>query len=482
MGRCYESSELALYKNSILAEIPDNYKEALDHLNVCEGIVVDRGALLLKRAEYQLKLKDFSGVRQSVLQMFQRGMTENHTVHSIYMCAILHLEGAVCDEVLKLKGTQTLATWVPLSDEQKKRILDSYEQELEPFAARSHAIQRIPIGLLDENTFYEKIDVRCRQELSKGVPSLCKELQSHLWTLKQGRFYRTDDAVDIAQHPRYKKFVEMVSAYISNLERISKFGEQDTDEQPPSTLLWTRYLRAGLHEIVGEYTDGIALVDKCLELSPDIVDIYELKAKLLKDSGDIISAVECLDKGRELDKSDRYINNQTCKYMLQAGMDDEALKRISLFTKHEGNPEQNLFDMQCSWYELEFADSLARKEDWGRSLKKYCKYRSVDGNNSCLIYLSAYLTSTIASIVKHFDDFNEDQFDFHSYCLRKVTLRAYISVIRFEDEVYGQYYYCRAACGIIKIFLHLADNPHNDDDTEPDYSKMSAAERKKRRP
>jgi peptide alpha-N-acetyltransferase len=94
---------------------------------------------------------------------------------------------------------------------------------------------------------------------------------------------------------------------------------------------------------------------------------------LLKATGNIREAVACLDKGRELDRSDRYINNQTTKYMLQAGMEDEALKRISLFTRHEGNPEQNLYDMQCCWYELELAACLARKGQWGKSLKKYCK-------------------------------------------------------------------------------------------------------------
>lgn len=83
------------------------------------------------------------------------------------------------------------------------------------------------------------------------------------------------------------------------------------------------------------------------------------------------------------------------------------------------------------------------------------------------------------AIAKHFDDFVEDQFDFHSYCLRKVTLRSYVSLIRFEDEVFGQQYFCEAAAGIIQIYLHLYDQPTADNDEEPDYSKMNAAEKKK---
>lgn len=82
--------------------------------------------------------------------------------------------------------------------------------------------------------------------------------------------------------------------------------------------------------------------------------------------------------------------------------------------------------------------------------------------------------------MKHFEDFHEDQFDFHAYCVRKVTLRAYTEVLRFEDNLWGEDYYFTAATGIVRIYLHLSDNPSIlQEDKEPDYSKMTAAERKK---
>lgn len=34
------------------------------------------------------------------------------------------------------------------------------------------------------------------------------------------------------------------------------------------------------------------------------------------------------------------------------------------------------------------------------------------------------------AVEKHFADFAEDQFDFHGYCVRKGTLRAYVDVLR----------------------------------------------------
>jgi peptide alpha-N-acetyltransferase len=52
--------------------------------------------------------------------------------------------------------------------------------------------------------------------------------------------------------------------------------------------------------------------------------------------------------------------------------------------------------------------------------------------------------------------------------------------LKFEDNILGQPYYGRAAEGIIGIYLHLYDNPSIfKEDEEPDYSKMSAVERKK---
>lgn len=371
LGRCFESSELALYKNSILGEIPNNAKEALEHLGVCEGIVVDRGAWLMARAQYQLQLRDYVGAQQSVMALFDRGMTESYHVHSLYMCILLALDDDVCNEALRLHGTRTVATMLCLSADQRQRIKDGYTNDLLPRFPQSYAIQTIPISLLEGDELKSAIMQRCRHGLRKGVPSLCSELQSYIWLERKGRYVRPDDPLDYLSHPVFSMIVDFVDSFVSSLEAHSKLTPDDDSDEPPSTLLWTWFLRAGLHELAGQYAEGLALLNKCLEHSPTECDLHELKARLLKAAGAPAEAAACLEQARELDKQDRYMNNLTTRYMLQAGMEEQALKTISLFAKHEGNPEQNLFDMQCSWYELEVAAHFARKKDWGRSLKKY---------------------------------------------------------------------------------------------------------------
>ena len=62
-------------------------------------------------------------------------------------------------------------------------------------------------------------------------------------------------------------------------------------------------------------------------------------------------------------------------------------------------------------------------------------------------------------VFKHFEDFQEDQFDFHTYCLRKMTLRTYVEMLRMEDELYHHIYYSKAAWGAIEAYLLLLDQP-----------------------
>lgn len=78
------------------------------------------------------------------------------------------------------------------------------------------------------------------------------------------------------------------------------------------------------------------------------------------------------------------------------------MSTIAMFTKHDGDPQQTLFDLQCIWYELEVGESYARRGSDGLALKKFY------------------------AVEKHFTDFVEDQFDFHAFSIRKVFEHCHI--------------------------------------------------------
>lgn len=56
---------------------------------------------------------------------------------------------------------------------------------------------------------------------------------------------------------------------------------------------------------------------------------------------------------------------------------------------------------------------------------------------------SVYPTSPLTAL--HVSCPAEDQFDFHSYCVRKLTLRAYIGLLRMEDRLHNHPFYIRVS-------------------------------------
>ena len=466
----FESSELALYRNQVLSETKGEdedgmggVRKALEHLGEIENVIVDHTGWMKAKLSYQLQLGMFEEAKGTVSKLLERGLTEEHRVHGAYMCALLESNRDECLEVEKMKGTGTLATLRQLSEEERSVLLNAYggDEGLSKLYPRSNSIKRIYITILpkDNAEFKSAIDQYCQKQITKGVPSLGADLSS-LYLMadsnsSDGRLVLATDPFDVKTHPVHALLVNLVEAYVTSLSSNNTFPDSD-GETPPSVILWAWYLRSILHEQVAEYSEGITLINKCISHTPTAVDFYELKARLLEAGGDIQQAADVIDAGRDLDHQDRYINNQTTKTFLRAGRGEDAKKRIALFTREQGTPEQYLYDMQCAWYELELADLHRRNGDFGKSLRKYM------------------------AIVKHYEDYHEDQFDFHSYCIRKVTMRAYCDLLRFEDSIWGFPHYVRAAEEISKIHLHLHDNPAAlVSDAEPDYSKMTPAERKK---
>jgi N-alpha-acetyltransferase 15/16, NatA auxiliary subunit len=61
------------------------------------------------------------------------------------------------------------------------------------------------------------------------------------------------------------------------------------------------------------------------------------------------------------------------------------------------------------------------------------------------------------SVIGHFAEFAEDQYDFHNYCLRKVTLRGYLDMIRMQDNLYQHEDYVNAATAAVDAYVALHD-------------------------
>ncbi|KAJ7011721.1 N-terminal acetyltransferase A complex auxiliary subunit NAA15-like [Populus alba x Populus x berolinensis] len=316
--------------------------------------------------------------------------------------------------------------------------LDALYKSLVQQYTWSSAVKRIPLDFLQGDKFHEAADNYIRPLLTKGVPSLFSDLSP------------------LYNHPGKADILEKLILELENSLRISGGYPGRPEKEPPSTLMWTLFFLAQHYDRRGQYDVALSKIDEAIGHTPTVIDLYSVKSRILKHAGDLPAAATLADEARCMDLADRYINSECVKRMLQADQVALAEKTAVLFTK-DGDQHNNLHDMQCM-YELASGESYFRQGDLGRALKKFL------------------------AVEKHYADITEDQFDFHSYCLRKMTLRAYVAMLKFQDRLHSHAYFHKAAAGATRCYIKLFDSPSKSTAEEDDeMSKLPPSQRKKMR-
>ncbi|XP_049765257.1 N-alpha-acetyltransferase 15, NatA auxiliary subunit [Schistocerca serialis cubense] len=316
-------------------------------------------------------------------------------------------------------------------------------QELFP---RAQAPKRLPLNYASGSTFRTMVDKYLRQGLHKGVPPLFVDLRS---------LYKDPEKVETIH--------KLVLQYVDALKAYGRFSAQDVAEnlpkEPASALLWAYYYLAQHYDFLGDTERALYYIDAAIDHTPTLIELFVTKGRIYKHGGDVIEAYKWLDEAQGLDTADRYINSKCAKYMLRANLIKEAEETCSKFTREGVSAMENLNEMQCMWFQTECAMAYQRLEKWGESLKK-C--HEVD---------------------RHFSEIIEDQFDFHTYCMRKMTLRSYVGLLRLEDVLRSHPFYFKAARCAIEVYLRLHDKPLQDETSEQEMNteNLAPAELKKLR-
>jgi len=137
-----------------------------------------------------------------------------------------------------------------------------------------------------------------------------------------------------------------------------------------------------------------------------------------------------------LDLQDRFLNTKCAKYRLRAGLSDEAQEIFGLFTKKDApSPASDLEDMQSLMFLTEDGDSHNRSGRLSMALKRY------------------------VAVQKTFNEFEDDQYDFHGYSLRKFTINIYMNLVSWEDRARSHPAYVHAAIEAARILVRVHDNP-----------------------
>ncbi|XP_035892873.1 N-alpha-acetyltransferase 15, NatA auxiliary subunit [Anopheles stephensi] len=372
-----------------------NHEQALQHLKDCGAQILDKLAVQESMGALCLKL----GRHEDAVTIY-KGLIERNPDNTEYYRKLM--------EARKLS--------------EPNELIEAYRAMQEEYP-QSFSARRLPLDIATGDTFRALVDEHLRRNLRKGVPPLFVNLRS---------LYRDSAKV--------QTIGELVECYYQNLISSGYFSAEDAAnpdvrKEPASALLWTMYYLAQHYDHLRESEKALDFINAAIEHTPTLIELFVTKGRIYKHAGDVLEAVKWLDEAQSLDTADRYINSKCAKYMLRANQIKEADEICAKFTREGVSAMENLNEMQCMWFQTECALAYQRLEKWGDALKK-CH-----------------------EIDRHFSEIIEDQFDFHTYCMRKMTLRSYVGLLRLEDVLRRHPFYFKAAKCAIEVYLRLFDKP-----------------------
>nr|XP_020735414.1 N-alpha-acetyltransferase 16, NatA auxiliary subunit isoform X4 [Odocoileus virginianus texanus] len=350
-------------------------------------------------------------------------------------------------EVFKNLIDRNAENWCYYEGLEKALQLSTLEERLQIYEdiskqhPRAISPRRLPLNLVPGEKFRELLDKFLRVNFSKGCPPLFTTLKS---------LYYNTEKISIIQ--------ELVTNYETSLKTCDFFSPYENGEkEPPTTLLWVQYFLAQHFDKLGQYSLALDYINAAIAGTPTLIELFYMKAKIYKHMGNLREAVKWMDEAQSLDTADRFINSKCAKYMLRANMIKEAEEMCSKFTREGTSAMENLNEMQCMWFQTECISAYQRLGRYGDALKK-CH-----------------------EVERHFSEITDDQFDFHTYCMRKMTLRAYVDLLRLEDILRRHGFYFKAARSAIEIYLKLYDNPLTSESKQQERNSenLSAKELKK---
>ncbi|EJS44394.1 nat1p [Saccharomyces arboricola H-6] len=423
----YEHNECLIYKNDIMykaaGDNKDKLQNVLKHLNDIEPYVFDKFGLLERKATLYMKLaqlKDASIVYRTLIKR----NPDNFKYYKLLEIS------------LGIHG----------DDKLRKALYGKLEQ----FYPRCEPPKFIPLTFIqNEGELDKKLRDYALPQLKRGVPATF----SNVKPLYQRRTSRVPPLLE-----------KIVLEYLAELD-----GTQD-----PIPYIWTNYYLSQHYLFLNDFTKAQEYIDVALKHTPTQVEFYILKARILKHLGLVDTAAEILEEGRQLDLQDRFINCKTVKYFLRANNIDKAVEIASLFTKNDDsvNGIKDLHLVEASWFIVEQAEAyyrlyLERKKqlDDLTSPKNEVPNEESEGtsnevkDNQWLVHKYKGLAmKRFHAIPKFYKQFEDDQLDFHSYCMRKGTPRAYLEMLAWGQTLYTKPMYFRAMKGASKLYFQMHDD------------------------
>eukprot|EP01091_Cochliopodium_minus_P011745 TRINITY_DN3418_c0_g1_i1.p1 TRINITY_DN3418_c0_g1~~TRINITY_DN3418_c0_g1_i1.p1 ORF type:complete len:828 (+),score=282.26 TRINITY_DN3418_c0_g1_i1:29-2512(+) len=388
-------NKIVCFKLRLLEESGKD-QEFLTFLKKHEIFLTDKAYIneLLFRVYTRLGQKEKA--KEAITYLLERS-TENSDYHNKYLLVngLLNKDGAVEEENIP-------------------KVLQIYS-DLKKKYPRSFSISRIPLTYAKGDSFKTLFSEFIQPNLVKGVPSLFNSVKS---------LYKDQEKVQI--------ITQIITEILESITKNNTFPN-DEEKLPITTILWVWIYCARHYDMVKDYKKAFELIDKAIEHTPTLEDLYFIKAKFAKHVGDFQTAYRLVDKAKNIDIGDRFMNTKATVYAFRSGNFEAAEKTASHFAKEQG--QINLSSMQAHWFFKEAGLCCFHKKDYTKALEMF----------------------KIAT--KHYTDYRNDEFDMHTFNYRICSLTSEVDMVKSTDSYFKHPDYFISATKIVEIYLLLLDQP-----------------------
>ena len=411
----FDASELALFKATVKRDA-GRPKDALEYLEAQEAVVVDKVGYLELVGQCQTQL----GMRDAAATTYRRlleRLPDSDAYHRALRSAM-----SLPEDIHDGAGE------ISEGDREKLKALYADLRESLEYCG---AARRLPLSFTKAGDEFTKLVVAyIEKPIRKGVPSVFEDLRN------------------LYSNPEKTKLLEKI--FIDTVEQLKSKGvfpsggATSGDEEKQECVMYAVNLLAMHYDEMAqrspnggaaEYSKALSLIDEAIAMdSSKQPEFYLNKGRFLEHAGDVQLAAEVADEARKLDLADRFLNSNAVRYMFRAGRSVYAERLASMFAR-DGDQANGMYEMEATWFELEAAKCHADAGRRGRSLKYY------------------------RAVLAHFKTYVDDQLDYHGYCIRRSALRAYLELLRVEDQMFARDEFRTAARGAVQLYCSLFDDP-----------------------
>ena len=127
-----------------------------------------------------------------------------------------------------------------------------------------------------------------------------------------------------------------------------------------TNIVWVYFYAAQHFDFLGDLEKALKYINCAIDNTPSVVEFYMTKSKILKHGLHYEESSLAMEKAKNLDLGDRYLNAKHAKTYIRIEDIDKSAKIMEEFVR---NPllEENVEYYQCMWYQSECGFAFLKK-------------------------------------------------------------------------------------------------------------------------